>query len=113
MQNKFNTMVEFTAVLQLTESEARALAVLFSYQGGPDGFLKTFYQSMGRAYLEPHEHGIRSLAVTLGTQLGPHLHTVDAARDAIAKAIHKLCTHCGGVDGRHFEDCERPGKAKK
>lgn len=46
-------------VIALTEAEARALEALAGY--GADPFLKVFYKSMGRHYLEPHEEGLRSL----------------------------------------------------
>lgn len=46
-------------VLTLNESEARALDALAGY--GVDSFLKVFYANMGKAYLLPHEAGLRSL----------------------------------------------------
>ena len=45
--------------MSLSEAEARALEALAGY--GSDAFLKVFYEHMGKAYLEPHEHGLRSL----------------------------------------------------
>lgn len=44
--------------IRLTESEARALDALAGY--GVDSFLEVFYK-LGRAYMEPHEGGLRSL----------------------------------------------------
>jgi hypothetical protein len=100
--------------LTLSEQEARALMVLFSYQGGPDGFLTTFYEKMGRHYLEPHEAGIRSLAKTLSEQLSPHLHTVDTARTAINEALKpRECYKCKAMGGRHYADCETLKPPKK
>lgn len=43
----------------LNETEAKALDALAGY--GTDNFLKCFYTHMGKAYLEPHERGLRSL----------------------------------------------------
>lgn len=51
--------LELKIVLELTEDEAMALDALAGY--GTDSFLQTFYELMGRAYLEPHEAGLRSL----------------------------------------------------
>ena len=48
-----------TITVALTESEAEALNAIVSY--GDTEFLKVFYEYMGRAYLEPHEAGLRSL----------------------------------------------------
>lgn len=48
-----------TITVALTESEAEALNAIVSY--GDTEFLKVFYEHMGRAYLEPHEAGLRSL----------------------------------------------------
>lgn len=45
--------------LRLNEDEAAALDALVGY--GVESFLKVFYEHMGRAYLQPHEKGLRSL----------------------------------------------------
>jgi hypothetical protein len=45
--------------LVLSESEAKALDALVGY--GPQNFLRVFYEKLGKAYLEPHERGLRSL----------------------------------------------------
>lgn len=58
----------------------RALEALAGY--GSDGFLKVFYQHMGRAYLEPHEVGLRSLFETIRTELPPILCRADSAKKA-------------------------------
>lgn len=47
--------IQFT----LSYEEAAALDALAGY--GADGFLKVFYEHLGRHYLEPHERGLRSL----------------------------------------------------
>ena len=66
--------------LKLTEPEMRALEALAGY--GSDSFLKVFYQQMGRAYIGPHEAGLRSLFETIKTELPPILRRADAAKKA-------------------------------
>lgn len=73
--------VRFEVKLTLAESEARALDALVGY--GTDEFLACFYKHMGKAYLSPHEHGLRSLFAAIKAQLVPELSTVDRARKAI------------------------------
>lgn len=48
-----------TVLIEVTEQEAGALEALFSYNVA--FFLKTFYEEMGQAYLQPYEEGIVSL----------------------------------------------------
>jgi hypothetical protein len=60
---KIGVVVDTSVELILNESELRALDALFGYS--IEAFLKTFYDQMGRAYLEPHEAGLRSLAETV------------------------------------------------
>lgn len=95
----------FTAKLTLSEHEARALSQLFGY--GVDQFLKVFYEHLGRAYLEPHEHGLREFARTIDRDVGPHLRAIDVARKAIYVAMNTTCDECKGIDGRHYTDCAR------
>lgn len=66
--------------LTLRENEARALEALAGY--GTDAFLKTFYEHMGKAYLEPHEHGLRSLFEAIKEQLPGICHRMDQAKKA-------------------------------
>lgn len=51
--------VVLTATLELTKHELGALDALAGY--GTDEFLEVFYKHMGKAYLEKHEEGLRSL----------------------------------------------------
>jgi hypothetical protein len=67
------------AVLILNEDECAALDALFGY--GIEPFLEVFYQKMGRAYLEPHEKGLRSLHEKR-TGLSKVLQRAQAARKA-------------------------------
>ncbi len=59
MRPEIRTIVTVEVTLQLTEGELGALDALAGY--GTDGFLKTFYEKMGEAYLKPHEKHLRSL----------------------------------------------------
>lgn len=81
-----STSVEakLTVVLELNEAEARALDGIFGYN--VDAFLKVFYEKMGRAYVEQHEAGVRSLHKTIrGIVSGP-LEKIDTARKAMRDA---------------------------
>lgn len=55
--------IEMTIIFELTEEEAFALNALAEY--GTNAFLHVFYEEMGRAYLEPHEEGLRSLFISV------------------------------------------------
>jgi hypothetical protein len=54
--------------LVLSEQEAKALDALVGY--GPEPFLKAFYEHMGKAYLQPHERGLKSLFESVRTGEG-------------------------------------------
>ncbi len=68
-------------VLNLNESEARALDALFGYND--DAFLKAFYKHMGSHYLQPHEKGFRSLSSAVRGQITDQLGIVARARRAL------------------------------
>ena len=57
--------IKANITLQLSEDEAAALDALVGY--GVEPFLKVFYEHMGRAYLEPHEQGLRTLFESVRT----------------------------------------------
>ena len=59
------TQIHAEITFILTEQEAAALDALAGY--GDDVFLKCFYEHMGRAYLQPHEAGLRSLLRSVRT----------------------------------------------
>ena len=67
--------------LELTEAEVRALDGIFGYN--VDNFLKVFYERMGKAYVQPHEAGVRLLHKTIRGTLSEPLAKIDAARKAI------------------------------
>jgi hypothetical protein len=56
---KVQTLVEARAVITLEESEILALDALAWY--GVDAFLRVFYKELGKAYMGPHENGLRTL----------------------------------------------------
>lgn len=74
--------VETRATIELSEVEMRALEALIGY--GVQPFLDVFYQHMGKHYLRPHEAGIRSLFITIGSDIPDVLRRADAARQAFA-----------------------------
>ena len=81
-----STSVEakLTVILELDEAEARALDGIFGYN--VDAFLKVFYERMGRAYVQKHEAGVRSLHETIrGAVAGP-LRQITTAREAMLAA---------------------------
>lgn len=61
---KIGVKVDVQVELILNEDELLALDALLGYD--LEVFLKIFYEKMGRAYLEPHEAGLRSLVRTIG-----------------------------------------------
>lgn len=79
---KFNLApkVSFEIQLTLTESEARALDALAGY--GVDEFIRVFYTRLGRAYMEPHEQGLRAFLADVREKIPPQLGRVDKARKA-------------------------------
>lgn len=74
--------VEVDVLVKLTMEEIRALDALRGY--GIKPFLEVFYKHMGKAYLEPHEAGLRSLFDTIGSELSPIMSRHDAALKAFA-----------------------------
>ncbi len=74
-----------TVTLQLSEQEAKALDGIFGYD--VDHFLKAFYEKMGKAYVQPHEAGVRSLHATIRGQLAGPIAEFDKARKALHEAL--------------------------
>lgn len=72
--------VTLNVTIRLSEEEASALDALFGYS--LESFISTFYEKMGRAYLEPHEAGLRSLHATCRDQLSGWLSRARMARSA-------------------------------
>jgi len=64
--------------LELDESELRALDALAGY--GTKSFLEVFYKHMGKAYMQPHEAGLKKLFETIRRDVPPALGRIDMAR---------------------------------
>lgn len=77
--------VKLEVTLTLNESEVRAIDGLTGYD--VDSFLKCFYQHMGRHYLEPHEHGLRSLFASVREIIPSQIRRIDAARATFEKSL--------------------------
>jgi hypothetical protein len=58
----FTPRVTAKAVMTLDQDELRALDALIGY--GVDELIEHFYKQMGKAYLRPCEHGLRSFLKT-------------------------------------------------
>lgn len=75
-----HTRVEVTlrAAIELDEHELGALDALVGY--GVDPFLKVFYEKLGKAYMQPHEAGLRSLFEKIRAEVPSALRKVHDAR---------------------------------
>lgn len=74
--------LDVKVTLELNEDEIRALDALAGY--GANAFLEVFYKQMGKAYLQPHEAGLRSLFNVIRSDLPPIMNRAKAARTAFA-----------------------------
>ncbi len=81
---KADVQTKLTVLLELDENEVRALDGIFGYS--VEAFLKVFYERMGRAYVEPHESGVRSLHETIRATLAGPIGEIDKARTAMRAA---------------------------
>ena len=79
MGAEFKISVEVT--LRLNEAEARALDALAGY--GPDSFLAVFYEHLGKAYMSPHEHGLRTAFTKILDNCRPAIDAASRARKAL------------------------------
>lgn len=79
--------VYLSITLELDEKETRALEALTGY--GTDEFLKAFYKDLGRSYLEPWEHGLRSLFASIRADIPPLLARAEKARAVFNGAAQK------------------------
>lgn len=73
-----HTDVVFEVVLRLTESECRALEAIAGY--GVEAFMTRFYETLGRAYLAPHQSGVKTLFDTVRVEVSPRLRSVERIR---------------------------------
>ncbi len=70
--------VRLAITFELNEAEARALDALSGY--GDDAFIKVFYESLGKSYMQDHEAGLRTFLVTIREVLPGILARADKAR---------------------------------
>ncbi len=70
--------ISVAVTIEINESEARALDALAGY--GDNEFIKMFYSSLGKHYMQPYEDGLRSFLKTIRSAVAPALNDVDAAR---------------------------------
>ena len=75
--------VQLTVTIALTEPEARALDALAGY--GDDAFVAAFYEKLGKAYLQPHEGGLRSFLKSVRDVMPGLLSRANDARDAFGR----------------------------
>jgi hypothetical protein len=73
------SQMDFQVLLQLNEKEARALYAITIY--GTKEFLKCFYETLGKTYLQPNESGVESLFVTIQEELQKHISKFDKCRE--------------------------------
>ncbi len=85
---KVTSKLNFSVTLTLNEEEIRALAGIFGYN--EDAFLKAFYEKMGRAYVQPHEAGVRSLHQSVRRVTGPAIYEIDRIRKAMTESLAPL-----------------------
>ena len=62
----------------IDESEARALDALAGY--GDDAFIKAFYETLGKGYMEKHEAGLRKFLTSIRDVINPSLYQLEQAR---------------------------------
>lgn len=72
--------IDMVLTVTLSEAEVRAFDALVGY--GDDVFLKVFYAHLGKAYMEPHEQGLRELFKSMRGHCADAIGRVDAARKA-------------------------------
>lgn len=73
--------IEFQVHFSISEVEARALEAMVGY--GSDAFIEVFYEKLGRAYMERHEKGLRTLFESIKNVVPSTLHKIDEARKVL------------------------------
>lgn len=83
---KVKSSLKFEAVvmLELTESEARALNEMTKY--GIKNFINGYKKHLGSHYIEPHVKGLTSLFETIDGSLPSELYRLDEYKKAICEA---------------------------
>lgn len=85
---KSNVNIEFSITLNLTLEEAHALHAIVGY--GIDPFLDVFYNKLGKAYLQPHEAGMKDLFKKVWAELPTEIAKVESAQKGINEALSKI-----------------------
>ncbi len=76
--------VIFSITVEMNEEQTRALEALTLY--GDDAFLRVFYEHLGKANLQKHEEGLKSLFNMIRNEVPKHILKVDTARRAFKNA---------------------------
>lgn len=87
MELKPKITITYELRLDLNEPEARALDGLVGY--GFDAFKEHFYAKLGKAYMQPHEAGLKSLFDKISANIPGQLRIVDKAKKNIQLALSK------------------------
>ena len=69
-------------MFEVDEEEAAALDALAGY--GVQAFIDAFYEKMGKAYLQPHEAGLRRFLSTVQKEVPVRREAMKRAREAFA-----------------------------
>lgn len=72
---------------ELTESEARALDAMVGY--GFEPFKEVFYSKLGKAYMEKHENGLKTLFNSIKKQVVPNLTKIDTFKRELSTSLVK------------------------
>lgn len=71
-------VITVEATFTVNEQELRALSALAGY--GDDAFIKMFYDSLGKVYMEPHEAGLREFLKSIRNIADRIINRTDNAR---------------------------------
>lgn len=88
IEAKTNVKVEFSITLTLTIGEAKALKAIAGY--GTKAFLETFYEKMGKYYLEPNETDLILFLEKCNYAIPMELEKINKAAKDIADAVRPL-----------------------
>ncbi len=81
---KARIVLDIKIKVELTVEEARALKAIVGC--GSDNFIAVYNEKLGRSYIQPYEHGVKSLFATLKESLGFKLYDADQ----ITKAVNAI-----------------------
>lgn len=82
MKSSVESSISARVYMVLTEEEVRALLGIIAY--GADEFLKCFFTHLGKAYLEDHTGGLKSLFSSIAP-IERELERIDAVRKEFEK----------------------------